>query len=812
MPTESEQRRALTLHRSGRLAEAEAAYRRILEAAPEDHQTLNHLGLLRYQRGDMVQALALLRRAVAAKPRFAAAHLHLGLVLERSADPEEALAAYREVSRLEPRAADAPFNQGLLLLRLHRPQEAEACFRRTLALAPESVEARLHLGHALAGQRCWKPACDAFERALAARPDWVAALNGKAGALRRMGRHAEALAAYRRALAREPRSAGLHNNLGNVLNDLGRVREAQRRFERAIECDENLPEAHLNLGRLRHAMGDLAGARSACRRALALKADLAGARTALAAALRGYRPRRFDPALAAELLRLMRAPDVDPQDLALAAASQVRARHCLAPRAQAAAVPLPVAALARDELLRELLSRSLNVDPDLEANLVVLRRTLLFDEAPRAEQGPPREASAAIEGLGAALALQCFANEYLFESSREEEGRVEAIAGAWVPPPSPAPFGARERWTLLRLAMYRPLWRVDAVQGIVHEDASRFGAALARVVERTLAEPLRERHLAARVPSAGRVCDPVSRRVRAQYETAPYPRWLDIAAPDRPPVVESLVRRFSHWQAARSFAAGSRALVLGCGTGYEPIDLALREPQWQVIAVDLSRASLAYALRMASRLGVENVRFLHGDLLDPEGIDGRFDLVSATGVLHHLRDPLAGWQAAAARLAEGGLMRVGLYSATARRGVARVREIIRCRDLTATPEGLRALRRLLLDGALGPECAALAASPDLYSLSGLRDLLFHVKEHHFDLGGVDSALSRLGLRFVGFEHDDPGTALAYARRFADDRAQTSLAHWAAFEAAHPETFNGMYQFWCEKPVSPGAPPGSGPAL
>ena len=772
---------------------------------PGDPQALNHLGLLRHQRGDAAQALSFLRRALAADPRSAICHLHLGLVLEHSSELEAALAAYREASRLEPRAADAAFNEGLVLLRLDRPAEAEECFRRTLSVAPGDAEAALNLGRALAGQRRWEGALDAFERALSERPDWTEALNGKAGALRRLGSHRQALTVYRRALGVAPDHAGLHNNLGNVLRALGRRREAGQAFERAIALNRRLPEAHLNLGRLRREEGDLAGARSACRRALALDPELAGARPALASTLRGYLPQQYDPALASELLRLMRASDVDSQDLALAAASQVRARHRLPPRMDGPGgdAPLPVLPLARDDLLEELLARNLNVDPDLEANLVALRRTLLFDESFTREERT-QAARSRVERLGAALALQCFANEYLFETSEAEENRVEALARDLTAPRPAHALEAHARMKWLRLAMYRPLWRVEAARGLEPSDESRLGGPLARVVEHTLAEPLRERRLAESIPTAGPVHDPVSRRVRAQYETAPYPRWLHIAAPERSPVAESLRRRFAHWHPARAFGAASRALVLGCGTGYEPIELALREPEFRVLAVDLSLASLAYAARMAESLEVRNIRFLHGDLLNLRDIDGRFDLVSASGVLHHLRDPFAGWEAAASRLSEGGLMRVGLYSGAARRSIAKAREIIRRRDIPATPAGMRAFRLSLLRGELGPEFADLARSPDLHSLSGLRDLLFHVEEHHFDLEGIASALSRLRLRFVGFEHEDPGTALRYARAHPDDPAQTSLENWAAFEAAHPETFNGMYQFWCEKPRGPGA--------
>ena len=809
MVSELDLQLALDFHRSGSLSEAESAYRRILEAAPSHPLALNNLGLLRYQRGDTVEARSLLRRAIAANPRSASCHLHLGLVLEQSSEFESALAAYRESSRLEPRAADAPFNEGLLLLRLHRPDEAEECFRRVLAIAPDDAEATLNLGHALAGGRQWKRALAAFEGALSRRSDWSAALNGKGGALRRLGRHREALSAYRRALAGAPKSAGLHNNVGNVLNDLGRNSEAMQAFERALELDPRLPEAHLNLGRLLGQEGDPAGARSACRRALALDPNLPGARPALAAALRGYVPRQYDPALASELLRLMRAPDVDSQELALAAAAQVRARHRLPRRSEGkgGGDALPVAALAGDELLEELLSQNLNVDPEIETGLVALRRALLFEKS--IERGEGTEAARSqVERLCAALALQCFANEYLFQTSPPEEERVEALEKELTPIRPGFALESGKRMELLRLAMYRPLWQVDAARGLERPDEAGLGAQLARVVRRTLIEPLRERRLRARIEAAGPVRDPVSQRVRDQYEEAPYPRWLHIAAMDRLPVAESLVRRFAHWKPVRAFATGTRALVLGCGTGYEPIELALREPGFEVTAVDLSLASLAYAVRMAEDLGIRNIRFLHGDLLDLRAIEGRYDLVSASGVLHHMRDPLAGWEAAASRLAPGGLMRVGLYSATARRSITRMRELIRQRGVPATPGSMRAFRQSLLRGEHGSEYADLARSPDLHSLSGLRDLLFHVEEHHFDLHRVASALSRLGLRFVGFEHEDAGTSLRYARSCPDDPSQISLTNWAAFEEAHPDTFNGMYQFWCEKPAAPAAAPGS----
>ena len=53
-------------------------------------------------------------------------------------------------------------------------------------------------------------------------------------------------------------------------------------------------------------------------------------------------------------------------------------------------------------------------------------------------------------------------------------------------------------------------------------------------------------------------------------------------------------------------------------------------------------------------------------------------------------------------------------------------------------------------------------------------------------------ISRLGLRFLGFEFPDSGATLArYRARFSED----SLQNWHKFEQEFPDTFSRMYQFW-----------------
>ena len=72
-------------------------------------------------------------------------------------------------------------------------------------------------------------------------------------------------------------------------------------------------------------------------------------------------------------------------------------------------------------------------------------------------------------------------------------------------------------------------------------------------------------------------------------------------------------------------------LELGTGSGCVAITLALRLPEAEVVATDLSAAALAVAGRNARRHSVgERVRFLRGDLFEPVALDAGtrpFDLI-----------------------------------------------------------------------------------------------------------------------------------------------------------------------------------------
>jgi hypothetical protein len=127
------------------------------------------------------------------------------------------------------------------------------------------------------------------------------------------------------------------------------------------------------------------------------------------------------------------------------------------------------------------------------------------------------------------------------------------------------------------------------------------------------------------------------------------------------------------------------------------------------------------------------------------------------------------------------------------------RALVAERGYPADPEGIRQFREALIKGNFGPPLGDLMTKArDFFTVSELRDLVFHVREHRMTIPQIADFLRENKLRFLGFELD-PAIARDYRARFPDDPTMTSLEHWHTFEAAHPDTFYYTYQFWVQAP-------------
>ncbi|MEI9989188.1 MAG: class I SAM-dependent methyltransferase [Rhizomicrobium sp.] len=290
--------------------------------------------------------------------------------------------------------------------------------------------------------------------------------------------------------------------------------------------------------------------------------------------------------------------------------------------------------------------------------------------------------------------------------------------------------------------------------------------------------------------------DPTTRAVAGQYESWPYPAWSRIMV-SKTTILPRLLEKLDPGGPGGA-PLRAEILVAGCGTGREAAIWARQCPDADITAIDISEASLRYGAERCAAAGLRNITFLALDLHDVASLQTRFDAIICSGVLHHLPDPEAGWEALLRALKPGGVMRVMVYSAVARLRIRAARTLIT--DLAAQPvdaDLLRAVRRRLIEKAP----ALVAGSPDFYTLASVFDLLLHRHEDAFDVPRIARAIERLGLVFLGY-------ALPPRRRAARFRAGTpigtlyrDIAAWGRLERDDPFLFSQMYDFWCRKPLS-----------
>lgn len=281
----------------------------------------------------------------------------------------------------------------------------------------------------------------------------------------------------------------------------------------------------------------------------------------------------------------------------------------------------------------------------------------------------------------------------------------------------------------------------------------------------------------------------VAERVTAQYRRWPYPAWKRILRP-LPATVTDVVRQID--PAGPPLRASAEILIAGCGTGREARTLAQRFPEARITAIDMSEASLAYAEERCAGLGV---RFRRLDLHHAAELGQEFDLISCSGVLHHLQDPEAAWAALVAVLRPAGVMRVMLYSKIARLRVEGARCLIA--DLIGrevTDDLLREARHRIAQRAP----SLLSRSTDFYSLAGFHDLVLHPHEDPFDIPRIRRALEELELDLLAFTLPSGDERLRYLEQNPGDPLCRDFDGWMSAERNNPFLFAGMYEFWCRR--------------
>lgn len=714
--------------------------------------------LAKHQSGALVQARALYTRILDHDPEHADALHFLGLIAHQTGEQEEAVGLMQKAIARKPSVASYHNNLAIVFEEQGDLEAALDSYRKALFLDPNDADGHFNLGVLL----------------------------------QKLGRLDDAETSFRDALSRRSDDPEYYYNLANVLRDQRRLEQAAEIYRESVRLRPGFVEAHQNLGYVLMALGKFGQAVEALRQVLRLQPDRREVRSIIGHAFRFLKPTRYESVLEDDLKVNLGASEVNAQYLARLTANQLRYKHRIDARLESDLDTL-AADVGSDELLLAMLAKIVNVDPVLERLLTSIRRHLLL----RLYDAP--DSPMVHVALIAALGLQCFSNEYVFTVQADEadavsrlQARLESLVST-----DTVPSQVLEA-VLLLFVMYRPLHTLVCAPALASIALNTWSAAVQPLIVRTLKEPREELAIEHTIECLGEIADATSQIVQSQYEEHPYPRWLNLPRYGKVRLDVLLCKNYPHFTPPDFFNGPIRMLVAGCGTGQEPIAVALDRENIEIVAVDLSRRSLAYAVRMARKLDVHNIRFLQADILTLPRLEERFHVIQCAGVLHHMKDPLQGWRVLADLLPPGGIMKIGLYSEQARASVVAAREKIRQDGLNPVDTDIKKFRAGVLAGKAGPVLTELLESEDFYSLSECRDLLFHAAEQRFTLPQIAQALEDLSLTFVGFEIPAPHINQRYRECFPKDPNMVDLDAWYRFEQLRPETFAGMYVFWCQK--------------
>lgn len=560
---------------------------------------------------------------------------------------------------------------------------------------------------------------------------------------------------------------------------------AMASFQQAVKISPTCINAYVGMAELFKLHGNRNNALQLLSHALKIEPENSLVRRQMTPLIAELTPTSFSVELERDLTHCIIEPSVDHQLLARVIGAHLSNKYLASTQLSSANIALELLqSLATDSLFLSYLTRCINTNPDIEHWLTQIRKALLLTTLSPADHNYTE--------LACALALQSFANEYVFVVSDAEEEQLTIIENEI------RSSTANTTFKLLLACMYRPLFDFADQQILFAQQQNTY---LDLLIKRTLSDLQQEEQYRTGFSCIGEIAygktaNSISDKVRNQYEENPYPRWQVPPAPMQIPLTQ-ILRQLPGVKQQNLPKDNISVLVAGCGTGFEPIELARMDKSAQITALDLSSKSLAYAKRTADELHISNINFIQGNILDAAQLNKTFDLINSTGVLHHMENPQAGWQVLCGILNSGGVMRISLYSEIARRRVVLAHQRIKELALGDSNQDIKTFRAHVFPQPAASPLAELIHSDDFYSLSGCRDLLFHVQEHRFTLLQLKTIIAKLGLVVVGF--DAPTWARQqFHQQHPNVEDALDLVKWHEFETTHPDTFVGMYALWLQK--------------
>ena len=822
-------REGIRAHKAGRFQEADKYYTGILKVKPKHPDANHNMGVLGVSIGRVKEALPFFKIALEVNPhvdQFWLSYIEALIKLDRLNDAKTVLS---KANKKKPALKGfAQLEQKLKLASGKNPKALIPFQKQSIKIdkagkvqEPPENQARTLVN--LCIQKKFKKSKKQALKLLSSFPNSIVLHNIIGAANQGLGQLDHALTAYKKAVSIQPNFAEAYYNMGNVLQDQGKLKEAIGAFEKAVSIKPNYAEAYNNMGVALQNQGNLEKAMDAYRKVLSIKPDFSEAYNNMGVTLKNQN--KMEEAVEAYEKALRIRPNyaeaynnlgfalknmkftqpnqsiediittilhyktiIRPSDLSTAAISLLK----LEPKIQRLLNEHTqgnlgnsfleiVSELSKLPLLLKFISLCPLADLELEIALTEIRACILSSVFEISQNSN-------LLRFQNALALHCFTNEYIYNANPDEEKSLQNLEAFIKKELSenkqPNPH------SLLSLASYKALNEYEWCDALTVSDG------IQEVFTRQISEPMEEDNLKLEMKVLGEISNQISTKVREQYEENPYPRWVNLGLSLKPSSIKKVVFEESLRLKNLSITEvkSPKILIAGCGTGEHSIVTAAKFDNSEILAIDLSLSSLGYAKRKTRELNLENITYMQADILNLKKLDKKFDIIESIGVLHHMKDPMRGWKVLVDCLRPNGLMKIGLYSEFARQSVVEIRNEIAKSNISASSSEILHFREILMKSNKDSH-KQIQSWRDFYSLSELKDLIFHVQEHRFTIPKIKECIQKLGLTFCGFESD-----IAKGFRFKNIDIDTlyDLDQWNTFEQENPRAFAGMYQFWCQK--------------
>lgn len=238
---------AVALEQQGNVEAAEAAWRAVLKASPNDAEASANIGFLESQQQHYPEAVRYYRRALALGPAIPALRMNLGLALFKAGDMREAAQELEPLYRAAaPDSAEAQRLRLLLGMADYGSGQYAAAvpyLKEAMARDEQNLPYRLVLAHSCLWSKQYQCVLDVYHQILTLNAESAEADMLAGEAYDEMRDHEDAIQQFRNAVKSDPKVPGVHFGLGYLLWTQSRYDEAAQQFQLESENSPNDAEA-----------------------------------------------------------------------------------------------------------------------------------------------------------------------------------------------------------------------------------------------------------------------------------------------------------------------------------------------------------------------------------------------------------------------------------------------------------------------------------------------------------------------------------------------------------------------------------------